>query len=38
MIVDGDDDESVIMQFLGNFKLEDVQNMTKEFKKQNNMQ
>ncbi|MDD4777722.1 MAG: DUF4252 domain-containing protein [Fermentimonas sp.] len=33
MIVDGNDDESVIMQFLGNFKLEDVQEMTRSFDK-----
>ena len=31
MVVDGNDDESVIMQFLGNFKLQDVQQMTKSF-------
>lgn len=33
MIVDGNDDESVIMQFLGNFKLQDVQQMTRNFDK-----
>lgn len=33
MIVDGNDDESVIMQFLGNFKLQDVQEMTRNFDK-----
>jgi hypothetical protein len=33
MIVDGNDDESVIMRFLGNFKLEDVQEMTRSFDK-----
>ena len=31
MVVDVNDDESVIMQFLGNFKLQDVQQMTKSF-------
>jgi hypothetical protein len=33
MIVDSNDDESVIMQFLGNFKLQDVQQMTRNFDK-----
>jgi hypothetical protein len=33
MIVDGNDEESVIMQFLGNFKLQDVQEMTRNFDK-----
>lgn len=33
MIVDGNEDESVIMQFLGNFKLQDVQQMTSSFQK-----
>jgi len=33
MVVDGNDDESVIMQFLGDFKLQDVQQMTKSFDK-----
>ena len=33
MVVDGNEDESVIMQFLGNFKLQDVQQMTSSFKK-----
>jgi hypothetical protein len=33
MVVDGDGDESVVMQFLGNFKLQDVQQMTNSFEK-----
>jgi len=33
MVVDGKEDESVIMQFLGNFKLQDVEQMTGSFKK-----
>ncbi len=33
MIVDGNDEESVIMQFLGNFKLQDVQEMTRNLDK-----
>lgn len=33
MIVDGNDEESVIMQFLGHFKLQDVQEMTRNFDK-----
>ena len=34
MIVDGNDEESVIMQFLGNFKLQDAE-MTRNFDKTN---
>lgn len=33
MVVDGGDGNSVIMQFLGNFTLQDVQQMTSGFKK-----
>jgi hypothetical protein len=33
MIVDGSDDESVILQFLGDFTLQDIQKMTEGFGK-----
>jgi hypothetical protein len=33
MIVDGSDDESVILQFLGDFTLQDIQKMTEGFSK-----
>lgn len=33
MIVDGGDDDSVIMQFLGDFTLQDIQKMTESFDK-----
>ncbi|MDD3787486.1 MAG: DUF4252 domain-containing protein [Petrimonas sp.] len=33
MVVDGSDHESVIMQFLGNFTLQDIQEMTEGFTK-----
>lgn len=33
MVVDGNSDENVVMQFLGNFTLQDVQQMTKGFEK-----
>lgn len=33
MIVDGSDSESVIMQFLGDFTLKDIQQMTEDFSK-----
>jgi hypothetical protein len=33
MLVDSKDGESVIMQFLGEFKMQDVQQMAKSFEK-----
>lgn len=33
MLVDSNDGESVVMQFLGDFRIQDVQQMTKNFNK-----
>lgn len=33
MLVDSNDGESVVMQFLGDFRMQDVQQMTKNFNK-----